>query len=149
MCWSSKIIPKKLIAEGDIQVFKIVILNLQTGILTPYYHKGFGAYVPGVNYKSHLSLFVHPEHHYRYGTVYNIDEGFHSYNPEKLTTLTINGAIMVGYGSSDVYTNPYGEPLLRVKKVKFIIPKGSVYYENTAGKIVSDHIIPTDEMLED
>lgn len=126
------------ISEEDIVVYKFGWEN--DGKFFPSYYPEFGYEPNSINDK--VSLKVIKEGRVCIGTYYNyIDEGYHSYSRE---CGIINSFNDIGvYSKNDSEKNldyyDFDDPFIG----KFIIPKGSEYYENEDGEIVSSNIIWT------
>ena len=145
MCWR---IEKKLfnknpekyhkIAEEDITVYKFGCKI--DGKFFPSYYPEFGYEPNSINDK--VSLKVIKKRIVYLGTHYDyIDEGYHSYSGE---CGIINSFYDIGvYSKNDNEKNLdyyWGEDI-----GVFIIPKGTEYYENEDGEIVSSNIIWIDQ----
>lgn len=126
MCWKSyKYSDKKCrIAETDIRTFKILRLKKHT--LSAYY-QNYDYIIGKINSVNSLELIGN-----------EIFEGFHSYNLNN-DCLSVVGGIVVQAkegGFIDYYSR-----IDHIVKVECIIPKGSEYYENSFGEIVSNKLI--------
>ena len=147
MCWSIGIKefnenPEKYhkIAEEDITVYKFGIKYNKKFL--PAYQDDFG-YEPNIrNDKVEIKLIKDGKSYH--GTCYfYVNEGYHSYS-EKCHLL--NDSCDVG-----VYSKIFDEKYLDFYTLvddfigKFIIPKGSEFYENEDGEIVSSNIMWTGE----
>ena len=127
MCWVSKTIPIKNIAEKDIICYKI--FHIQNIILDKWkIQKLYSEYMNFlyIPYKEQVYINLKIEN--------NISDkiitfGYHSYS-------TIERAIDEIYNNSKYYTI-----------VECIIPKDSEYYINSCQEIVSSNIIVTDKMF--
>lgn len=131
MCWISEDKPIKMIADKDIPCAKI--MEKLTGKLRSLYY--------GKNYKLGETYSMESEiavcHHYydSFGHVqYEIDEGFHSYRPD-ICRIYKNNVF-------ELFVNECFDSMLMPTDVivDCIIPKGTVYYENEAGELVSERI---------
>lgn len=146
MCWridkkTFKKNPEKYhkIAEEDIVVYKFGLKI--DGKFFPSYYPEFGYEPNSINEKVSLKL-IKKGGRVCLGTYYDyIDEGYHSYSRE---CGIINSFYDIG-----VYSKNDSEKNLDFYWCegigKFIIPKGSEYYENEDGEIVSSNIIWTGE----
>lgn len=77
---------------------------------------------------------------FQWSEKYRIDYGFHSYDPDKIRTEK-DGGTLVFYTTKDDYTlDVYALGSNILYRVECTVPKGSVYYENEYGEIVSDKI---------
>lgn len=154
MCFlADKLERNSKVAIKDINVYKIVKNHPVIGAVCSVYHtsffwklnKVFHEYMKTTSYGANYS-----------GLVTSVDDGFHSYSPEK-TFLRI-------YHSRSSISNPDGYNVLHVFSdkntvgtidchtdsdeywklalLKCVIPTGSHYYENSYGEIVSDTIMP-------
>ena len=133
MCWYSTT-KNKLIAEEDISVYKIV-RKLQNNICDSI--DRFYKYNKGEEYVNPICF----EENILSG--YTVHSAFHSYK-----YLSMIRVCRYGY---QVFTPNH---TWRIDSIpfpchiaKFIIPKGSIYYENIYGEIISDKIIFKDYVL--
>lgn len=142
-------------AAEDIVVYKVVYAV--TGKMYPYYYHGcFNFYYEaGKRYKTNV-------HVIRKGDKDVIENGFHSYEKNvcfrENTALNANRVILVT-GSKvrnliGVYCEDKEIPtcdgrIIRpdVSVVKCIIPKGTCFWKNEFGEVVSKEIIVTDEVF--
>ena len=134
MCWSSKTLEKR-IATKDIKTFKIGFIKNDR--LYSYYK--YFLY----DFNRLYETTIHSE---LLGEFYMINQGFHSYNPKKCSYFC-----NITYRHIDVQSKITGELIDRyydnlifiydIIVFKCIIPKGTVYYENEHGEIVSEAII--------
>lgn len=141
MCWYSKEKKAAQIAREDILVYKIMLQNPDTGRLKSLYYgmkyevgKVYWTDVSPISIDSPLYLEM------------KIDKGFHSYSMDK-TMATKDKYQIVIYNMENngiVDSISFSDKLVIVK---CIIPKGSKYYENDFGEIVSDRIIITGEAI--
>lgn len=144
MCWFSNKYKVPNIAEEDIIVYKVMLLRdgYRNELISFYYSK---RYVIGKEYIEETET-VEPVYLYHY----SINKGFHSYSLEKTTEKECYNYCQIWSGTTLLdYVNlgidvHYGETLVAVE---CIIPKGSTYYENDLGEIVSDRIIITDKIF--
>ena len=130
MCWISKTPAILKIASEDIKVFKI-IEKFENNIISAY--KGF-RYKIGQLYETEIRLTE------TFSSAF-IQQGFHSYSNEcrlerdctyleqPAFRIMFKGSRLDGFSKVSYY------------KVNCIIPKGSQYYENEFGEIVSNKII--------
>lgn len=137
MCWRyyTSIDKKSHIAETDIRTFKI--LRLEKHTLHAYY-QNYDYTIGKINSVNSLELIGN-----------KIFEGFHSYNLnndcDRMSVLegvmmsALEGIVMVRDKKGRVLDHYLcAEHLV---KVECIIPKGSEYYENSFGEIVSNKLI--------
>ena len=147
MCWRTYKIAEKKTAKEDIPVFKIMYPSCKS----IYYLKG---YELDVLYTSELDSPIQTYDYYGRGN-FIVNRGFHSYLKESVKTLRNEPQDLNGTFTS---LNHYFHTLVIVSeknhmldnlsllnnsyiKVSGIIPKGSKYYLNEDGEIVSDQII--------
>lgn len=140
MCWESSNIPIKKVAEKPIRVFKIGRKDWRKHHVLPYYNPEIMHYEVGRTYNHGRELTVQYESDYwmEDQLVYTIDAGFHSYNSVKVKVFK---SFPVPHWFDVVSSMKLGsyDPIVSVY-VECLIPKGSVYYENYYGEIVSDKI---------
>lgn len=146
MCWSSFSKPELKVAEDNIPVTKIVKII----------HNDIRAYYMDVKYsigkicylkrelKSELSELFSLN-----GSYYRITEGFHSYKsscPIILSKIFLYTTICVGHPTEDSCMvgqyNMICSSSHSLGIMSCVIPKGSKYYENKDGEIVSEVIKP-------
>lgn len=143
MCWTTKFksCAEMRTAEEDIEVFKIAIDNRER-IVSYFYYKEYNV---GKTYKMDFNekpFFVSAS------KLFNIDSGFHSYSTKCRINLNVydNGYILdiIFYGTLLQSYSHVG-----LVKLNCIIPKGSHYYENEYGEIVSDSlkIVSVDDIV--
>lgn len=135
MCWISMSKPELKVAEDNIPVTKIV--GIRQNVIRAYY-KGEFKYSIGEIYHSKITLSPAWK-------CYRITEGFHSYESSCRITisklflypfLTVRLPLMlVQYDMSSI-------DFFNLGIMSCIIPKGSKYYENENGEVVSDTIKP-------
>ena len=126
MCWKSyKYSDKKCrIAETDIKTFKI--LRLEKHTLCAYY-QNYDYTIGKLNSVNSLELIGN-----------KIFEGFHSYDLNNDCLSALEGIVV--QGKEGVFLDYYSRAD-HIVKVECIIPKGSEYYENSLGEIVSNKLI--------
>ena len=138
MCWeiNKKKFNKKpekyrKVAKKDIEVYKIGFE--EDNGFSPYYRQDFIYKANSLN--DEISLHMDSRH----DECYCIDEGYHSYSGE---CGIINSFYDIGvYSKND---NEKQFDFYQCDTIgKFIIPKGTEYYENEDGEIVSSNIIWT------
>ena len=132
MCWISKTPAILKIASEDIKVFKI-IEKFENNIISAY--RGF-EYKIGQLYETEIGLTE------TFSTS-SIRQGFHSYSNEcrleQGCTYLKQPAFRIMFKGTCL--DSFGCYKVSYCKVNCIIPKGSQYYENDMGEIVSDKII--------
>lgn len=126
MCWNGHSGQKK-VAEKDIEVYKIGLVHNNRFICE---FRDF-SYKKGVINKE----LVLRETHWM-GSI-SIKEGYHSYKRVSIKFDSLSGRTKYIYLGYKLHPYPYGIYHLAT----FIIPKGSIYYENIYGEIVSSNII--------
>jgi hypothetical protein len=132
MCWISEKPAILKIASEDIKVFKIVE-KFENNIISVY--RGY-EYKIGKLYETEIGLT-------ETSSITFIHYGFHSYSDK--CKLDPNGtyfkqpAFRIMF--KDICLDEFSCRGLSYYKVDCIIPKGSQYYENDRGEIVSDKII--------
>ena len=138
MCWSINKIEFESnptcyhkIAEEDITVYKFG--HILDGKFIPYFKCDFTYTVNSLNEEVKMKS--------RRGDYFVfIDEGYHSYESEDKALKGLNDIILF----DDVFDD---DANLYNKIEAFIIPKGSEYYENNYGEIVSSQLIWTGESI--
>lgn len=142
MCWIGKNACR--IAERDIVVYKIGSIsgNMFISLYKNYiYKKG----------KINKDIVLVPDIRYEVNGVFRIEDplyaiyrGYHSY-----TSISMSYSDL-GLDSRTIYLGKFAEDI-RLNNVysiaTFIIPKGSNYFENDRGEIVSSEIIYTGKYL--
>ena len=126
MCWTSKTIPVRRIAKNNIKVYKI-LYKVGNIIKSPVFNEF--AWEIGVDFSiSSTRLYT-----VKSGELYYIDEGFHSLKdvPIKKGFYWYTPKTNYMLFGIDEHTDTLFE---------CIIPKGSAYYINSNGEIVSDHL---------
>ena len=126
MCWISKTIPIKNIAEKDIICYKV--FHIQNIIIDKWkIQKLYSEYMNFlyIPYKKqeHINLKIENDI-----IRYIIEEGYHSYSTFERAQYRL------GYNSN-------------LKIIECIIPKDSEYYVNSRDEVVSSNIIVTDKIL--
>ena len=132
MCWignnDEELTPK--IAKDNIPVEKIVKLGT-TIFNEECYHSAYfdKRYELNTTYKtSHMFL-----------NGYWVEEGFHLYKGVKIIIDRKLEGILI-YGKNNVKLDSWS--ICDIAIMSCVIPKGSIYYENSYGEIVSDTIRP-------
>lgn len=145
MCWSINKIefesnPEKYhkIAEEDITVYKFG--HILDGKFIPYFKCDFTYTVNSLNEEVKLILEEYDEIFFDSLGLRLINEGYHSYVNEEKAFYELKILI-------DSYYSNYGKTscVVNYSISKFIIPKGSEYYENEDGEIVSSQLMWTGE----
>ena len=129
MCWVGKEV--ECIAEKDIVTFKL--LNIHKKELRSYYRSFL--------YKLNTLYETRLEKQISNNDTIEISEGFHSYDIKCLVDKSygLYGVFSAKEGEKDWYIESVSTP--DVVFVKSIIPKGSIYFRNIDGEIVSNKII--------
>ena len=127
------------VADEDIFVYKIGYKDGNG--FSPYYRDEFiyNANMPN----EEIKLYVNSSQVFDF----RVDEGYHSYSEECYVRECITDNIDIYSPVSEKINNfdNYDEIYEQFAIGKFIIPKGSEYYENEYGEIVSSQIIWTGE----
>lgn len=131
MCWTTKNTPVKEIAQENMVVYK------RLGVIYTRKWYTFWKKTP-IAYTSEI-------YGYRYEPY-----GFNppvNLNPEPIAAYSgMHTKIEAGYHSYE--EPPYPNPFFSEHRaVKCIIPKGSVYYINDHGELVSSHLVVTDKIV--
>lgn len=129
MCWISNNKPERLVAKEDITVYKVVQIFPDGKILS--YFNDF-PYEIGEIYNTNITV-----KHYEnvYSDFYYIEQGFHSYNYHLYIGLDPFLNMPVAYDKSNA--SYYGDDIYGMLCV---IPKGTEYYVNRFGDVVSTSI---------
>ena len=133
MCWNGHSGQKK-VAEKDIEVYKIGRVQDNRFICE---FRNF-SYEKGV---LNEELILREN---RWMGSISINEGYHSYKRVSFEFNSLSDTIKFIYRGYLMY--PYRDSLYDL--ATFIIPKGSIYYENINGEIVSSNILYTGKYLE-
>lgn len=144
MCWTSIEKPIKRIAKEDIPVFKIGKIT-SYGDIKPYFYE-FTSYLMGVTYKQRIRKYHFLRHFY-------IDKGLHSYS---LSNIRLKPYYNVIKGIKTPYitiktdkTTPESKNVIiraqdydisNIAIILCTIPKGSTYYVNSCGEVVSNKL---------
>ena len=151
MCWTTykEELATPRTADKGIKVFKVCRPTDDPNCAEPYYFNHYGDYKVGKTYFIYADVFVRQIKQPNLQTYYEIDRGYHSYNPEKInvsvdesaTTFLRNGAMNYSITCNDngAYID-YFFLKRNLVKVDCTIPKGATYYENEKGEIVSNSI---------
>jgi hypothetical protein len=141
MCWVGKVDDKKIATE-DIKTRKIV--DKFKGNYYGYYQEWF-EYELGNEYSTKVT----PRDGSKYGIV--IEAGFHSYawdiEMKQLCAGDIKVRSLRHLGGQTVYQNngKYGGDH-KIAVMECTIPKGTAYWENQVGEIVSEKLILEEEI---
>lgn len=141
MCWVGKVDDKKIATE-DIKTRKIV--DKFKGNYYGYYQEWF-EYELGKEYNTKVT----PRDGSKYGIV--IEAGFHSYawdiEMKQLCAGDIKVKSLRHLGGQTVYQNngKYGGDH-KIAVMECTIPKGTAYWENQVGEIVSEKLILEEEI---
>lgn len=141
MCWKSKEKKTPQIAGEDIFVYKVMLQNPDTGRYKSLYY--------GMRYEAGkvYSTCIEPINTYRplYPEM-KIDKGFHSYSMDRtMATKDKYQIVIYNMENNEIVDSIFFFDNLVIAKC--IIPKGSKYYKNDLGEIVSDQIIITVEAI--
>lgn len=142
VCWtySKKLgYPQKSIAKSDIITYKI--MRRDNGTFSSYFY--FYGYKPGTEYMIEDEIKIDETR-----TKYIVEEGFHSYNGKCLirTNCVDRSFSLHSYNlnrSCTIWSILRTTEDCDIIVTECLIPKGSVYYENDKGEIVSDKIMIT------
>lgn len=141
MCWYSKKKKAARIAVEDILVYKVMYRKPNNGRFRSLYRrmdyepeKIYWADVNPISIDSPLYLGM------------KIDKGFHSYSMDKtMATKDKYHIVIYNMENNEIVDSIFFSDHLVIAKC--IIPKGSKYYKNDLGEIVSDQIIITGEAI--
>jgi len=133
MCWRAFKAEKK-IAQKDFNVYKVLMRNVESNLLiSPFM---YFPYCLGEEYKAeiHVEEAIFP---YEKDT---INKGLHCYS-EECMVKDVYKSIAVGnaYGQNiECYTSEFYRLGTSPVVIKCTIPKGTAYYENSNGEIVTE-----------
>ena len=141
MCWYSKKKKAARIAVEDILVYKVMYRKPNNGRFRSLYRrmdyepeKIYWTDVNPISIDSPLYLEM------------KIDKGFHSYSMDKtMATKDKYHIVIYNMENNEIVDSIFFSDNLVIAKC--IIPKGSKYYMNEVGEIVSDQIIITGEAI--
>lgn len=141
MCWYSKKKKAARIAVEDILVYKVMYRKPNNGRFRSLYRrmdyepeKIYWTDVNPISIDSPLYLEM------------KIDKGFHSYSMDKtMATKDKYHIVIYNMENNEIVDSIFFSDNLVIAKC--IIPKGSKYYKNDLGEIVSDQIIITGEAI--
>lgn len=132
MCWNGYSGQKK-VAEKDIEVYKIGRVQ-DNKFICEFRHFSYEKGGPNEELVLRENRWM--------GSI-SINEGYHSYKRVSIQFNSLSGTIKFIYRGYVVH--PYRDDLYDL--ATFIIPKGSIYYENIKGEIVSSNIMYTGRYL--
>ena len=130
MCWMSSSAPVKRIAEKDRKVYKVLNVDAGGSIRSPYYVSM--EWKLGEVFSSNIKM------GYANDFGVTINEGLHSFSCAPDLERDFRGVIGVNkwvIGLSPKITHCDGDVVFEC-----VIPKGSIYYENEYGDIVSNKL---------
>jgi hypothetical protein len=146
MCWVGE--PFAKVADKDIKVYKVVRATHFTNkqgrdeVQAEAWYRGNTVYFPGKRYQLGKPLVRIPTNHF---CECYIEEGFHSYSAEKTSMRrSVNDGMLRLDSENRIGFDFY---LYKPSILICVIPRGTVYYENENGEIVSEEII-TQRILE-
>ena len=128
MCWKGYSEQKK-VAERDINVYKIGRVQ-DNRFICEFQHFYYEKWISNKELVLRENLWM--------GSI-SINEGYHSYKSVSIEFNSLSDTIKFIYRGYVRY--PYRDGLYDL--ATFIIPKGSIYYENLDGEIVSSNILYT------
>ena len=128
MCWNGHSEQKK-VAEKDIEVYKIGRVQ-DNRFICEFRNFSYKKGVPNEELVLKEICWM--------GSI-SINEGYHSYKRVSIRFNSLSGKIKYIYRGYKI--QPYLDGLYDL--ATFIIPKGSIYYENLDGEIVSSNIVYT------
>ena len=144
MCWSTYKNKNKgeRTAKEDMLVYKIVKKYKEFGYVS--YYRGM-VYILDKEYSiSNLKAINCPD-----GKTI-INEGYHSYSAQECNICINHNVISVYSKNKNKLEEDHYEASIpnsdRTAVVVCVIPKGSIYYKNEHGEIVSDHLIIKNEI---
>lgn len=131
MCWQKykHIDLQRHVAETDIISTKVLVLEKNK--LRAFYRKYY--YAIGELNQTDFPLEIN--------YLGNIYKGFHSYNNENIKYVAAVPGIWVNNIAIKEFINVFSNACHSLVVVECTIPKGSEYYENSIGEIVSDKLI--------
>lgn len=144
MSWYSRDKKTSQIAGEDIPVYMIMLRKPGSGMFWSLYRK---EYEPGKVYTTYMDDPLYTKNRM------TIRKGFHSYDAKKteisesrtfwhINPMEVKDVFLDIVGPSD-FDDTYEEIVV----VECVIPKCACYYENNLGKIVSDQIMVTGNIL--
>ena len=144
MCWTSIEEKDRIcrVAEDDIRIFKIVDKIGDSMVYTPYYWTLRETY--GLDWEYYTKM---GERILNNGGVI-VDRGFHSYSRKKCCVMEGMSCYNVfRKGGSELWDSFVFSTEGKTCVLWGIVPKGSRYYENADGEIVSERIKFTREYM--
>ena len=139
MCWKTSKRPYKQVAHENIEVIKFIGKNLDEELITPYQK------MPITLNKACGEVSLEDEaksitKHY----------GYHTYNPHSIHFCIISGWMFIRTNKQafdlDYWYQQPSSVMKEMYLAKCVIPKGSTYYENEFGEILSSNLIITNKM---
>ena len=133
MCWRGK--NERKIAKEDIKVFKVVIADKNNSFFNSIYYKFI--YRLGFIYSSRIKKKLFDS------TQIKITKGIHSYS--KYCKIAISGDLLfirnrMNNEAIDVFSKYSLFSQQNFYRLECIIPRGSAYYENEHGEMVSSRL---------
>ena len=173
MCWSTEYFPEKRTADKNIPIIKAVVKkenawgNTDLSPIFPYYMTSTMTYELNKTYVGTIGKINEFHMSVEDRIYYWIDQGFHSYHFDTCSYsegIDVFERQMIYIKTENGYEDIYEKKLMRfnfaspfnVKQcdklnsfiIKGYIPKGSEYYKNERGEIVSDSIVLTEIIKE-
>lgn len=144
MCWTfydlSDKSPQKLRAAKDIRVFKIAFVDEDNTVVPYYYSDTSLVYEEGKTYHSPLDEPIYQLLNKKDPSPYYIiNHGLHSYNAEKCKSVIKKTIVVID--NTGNFLGSFNTVHILNGKLAIMdcsIPKGSAYYENEYGELVSD-----------
>lgn len=139
MCWTTKLNTQKLIADRNIDIFKVCSIR-QFKIVSVYWGREYKlntAYVLPIELEVEVETMKEVNGKIR-STSYSIHQAFHSYSPDCKIILN---PVSIAIWYDTTFLDSYG---IDCVKVLGFIPKGSTYYINEWGEYVSNAICLTE-----
>lgn len=134
MCWTSKNLIQH-ISDGNVKVFKICVLF--GGAIRGYYYRKF-EYELNKEYQTEINIS---------SKIYSLtdethigNEGFHSYSEKECFVDTNREGFEVYNKKNNFFITVYHSGI-KIIVVEGYLPKGTTYYINHDGEIISDRII--------
>lgn len=140
MCWYGREDNMK-IADKDTTVYKILRKTERNGKMHyqgPLFCKSYD-----MKYKYHTNLGLVPKN----TPFLEINTGFHCYSKNVIVTADKAHKLLTAYSKDKkMLLRLYYDPSVSAALIKCTIPKGTTYYENYSGEIVTDTIIIEEEL---
>ena len=144
MCWETNKRPKRLSAEVDVPVFKIA--RIKDGMIKPYFFQFQPiTYVENKTYESKIGPILREDEYF--SIKYRIGDGLHSYSAEQIRleqwykSWIKTRVHKMTSTSRRVNNTPRLYRTQGCAILLCIIPKGSPYYINEAGEVVSEKLV--------